>query len=82
MCFTRKAIEKGLCFDCNLRFHGYDIDCSLQANKLGLKMMTAPILLQHDSMGQSVVQLEFMKAQNYVLNKWMKLAYTNMEDKQ
>ena len=71
MCFTKKAIQSGLRFDTNLRFHWYDIDCSIQANKLGLKMMTAPILLQHDSMGQSVVQPEFMEAQKYVLNKWM-----------
>ena len=71
MCFTKKAIQSGLRFDTNLRYHWYDIDCSLQANQLGLKMMTAPILLQHDSMGQSVVQPEFMEAQKYVLNKWL-----------
>lgn len=70
MCFTRKAIQAGLRWSEDFTWHFYDMDCSLQCNAMGLKMMTAPILLQHDSMGQSVIQPEFMLAQKRFIDKW------------
>ena len=70
ICFTRKAVEAGLKFDEKFQFHFYDMDVCLAANKLGLKVGTAPILATHQSLGQSVMNPEFMTSQKQFIDKW------------
>ena len=60
--FTRGAVEAGLKWDEQFRFHFYDMDICAQAAKKGLKVGTAPILLTHGSVGASVAQPEFLEA--------------------
>lgn len=70
ICFTRKAVEAGLKFDERFQWHYYDMDVCVQANKLGLKVGTAPILATHQSLGQSVMSPEFMTSQKQFIDKW------------
>ena len=70
--FTRKAVEKGLRWDENFKFHWYDMDICAQAHKLGLRVGTAPILLTHGSVGASVAQPQFMEGQRRFVEKWLK----------
>lgn len=69
MCFGRKAIET-LRFDDQFKFHFYDMDVSFSAYVKGLKVGTAPILLSHNSLGESVAQPSYMEMQRKFLDKW------------
>ncbi len=71
MCFGRKAIEK-LRFDEKFKFHYYDMDVSMSAYAKGLRVGTAPILLTHNSLGESVVQPSYMEMQQIFIEKWFK----------
>lgn len=70
MCFTRNAVDSGLRFDENFRFHFYDMDMCFSAYVMKLKVGTAPVLLMHESLGYSVAQPEFLEAQSRFLAKW------------
>lgn len=48
-----KLLETGVMFNPVFKFHHYDIDFCLQANKKKLKMCTIPIHVTHASGGQS-----------------------------
>jgi GT2 family glycosyltransferase len=48
-----KLMDKGLMFNPDFKFHHYDIDFCLQANKKGLKMTTIPLHVTHASGGES-----------------------------
>lgn len=50
--------------------HHYDIDFCLNANKHKLKLTTWPIWCVHQSPGLSKFSDEFMKSQEYFINKW------------
>ena len=67
--FTRKAIQVGLRWDEQFSFHFYDMDICCAAHRLGLKVGTANLLLTHESVGGSVVQLEFLECQKKFLKK-------------
>lgn len=69
MCFGRKAIDT-LRFDEMFRFHFYDMDVSMSAYAKGLRLGTAPILLTHNSLGESVAQPSYLEMQEKFLEKW------------
>ncbi len=52
------------------RFHYYDLDFCLTANKAGLKLGTWPIWLTHKSHGLTNPDAEFISGQKWFLNKW------------
>ncbi len=64
------ALDVGLSFDEQFKFHFYDLDFCLTANKLGLKIGTWPIWVTHQSRGESVFSEDFGAAQELFLNKW------------
>lgn len=69
---TEKILEKGLRFDENnpAKFHFYDLNFSLDANKLGLRLGTWPIFCTHSSHGLENMSEEFLKGQEYFIKKW------------
>ncbi len=67
---NKHAVEKGLRFDSSMTFHWYDIALCAEARKLGLNIGTVPVLCTHGSVGASVVQPEFMKAQNRFIRRF------------
>lgn len=71
---TERILEKGLLFDENnpAKFHYYDLNFCLQANKLGLKLGTWPIWVTHKSHGLEQPTEDWKKGQDYFLNKWNK----------
>lgn len=69
MCFGRKAIDS-LRFDEQFEFHYYDMDVSMAAYAKKLVVGTAPILLTHNSLGESVFQPSYLKMQEKFLAKW------------
>ena len=70
LCLTRKAVEAGLRFDEQFKFHFYDMDLCFSAYLKNLRCGTAPVLLTHESIGLSVRQPEFMEAQKAFMAKW------------
>jgi len=71
----KKINEVGLRFDEKnpAKFHFYDLDFCLQANKLGLKMITWPIWLIHNSHGLTDINhKEWNIGNEYFKNKWRK----------
>ena len=70
MCLTKKAMDSGLRFDEQFKFHFYDMDLCFSAYVKGISVGTAPILLTHESLGMSVAQPEFMDSQRKFLDKW------------
>lgn len=67
------AKKTGLRFDEQFKFHHYDLDFCLTANKLELKMSTAPIWVTHLSPGLSSLEdLSFQESQRLFLSKWTK----------
>lgn len=69
---TEKIVAKGLTFDENnpAGFHFYDIMLCLDANKLGLKCGTWPIWCTHNSHGLEKPTEDWLKGQQYFLNKY------------
>jgi len=68
---TKKVMEKGLLFDENnpAKFHFYDLNFSLDANKLGLKCGTYPIWVTHASHGLEQVTQDWIDGQTYFIAK-------------
>jgi GT2 family glycosyltransferase len=69
---VEKCLETGVKFDESnpARFHYYDIDFCLNANKAGLKLTTYPIFCSHRSHGLTKPDEEFYKGQKWFINKW------------
>lgn len=67
---TGKAMQKGLRYDCDFAWHFYDMSLTLSAHRMGLKVGTAPLLLQHESIGESVRQPSFLDSQKKFLKKY------------
>lgn len=69
---VEKILESGLKFDESnpSRFHFYDLDFCLTANKLGHKYGTYPIWITHKSHGLTEFSEEFLKGQAWFLQKW------------
>lgn len=59
-------------FDTQFKFHHYDIDFCLTANKNGLKLTTYPIWVVHESPGLEQPGTEFYDSEKRFLNKWAK----------
>lgn len=71
----KKIKEVGLRFDENnpSGFHFYDLHFCLEANRLGLKMTTAPIWVVHRSHGlQSIDDKSWKEGNEYFKSKWNK----------
>jgi len=69
---VKRILEKGLRFDENnpAGFHFYDIMFCLDANKLGLKCGTWPIWCTHKSHGLEKPTEDWIKGQQYFLQKY------------
>lgn len=72
---VEKILEKGVKFDeeCPAKFHFYDINFCLDANKAGLKIGTWPIWISHKSHGLSQPNEDWFKGQDYCLQKYSKM---------
>jgi GT2 family glycosyltransferase len=72
---TENILKSGLKFDETnpAKFHFYDLDFCLSANRLGLKCGTYPIFLTHRSHGLITPSQEFLDGQNWFLDKWRKI---------
>lgn len=70
ICFTRNAVKSGLTFDEAFKFHFYDMDVCFSAFLKNIKVGTAPVLLTHESLGESVSQPQFMESQKMFMKKW------------
>lgn len=70
----RKVLDAGVKFDeeCPSKFHFYDLNFCLEANKNSLKMKTIPLWVVHRSHGLSEFDDEFKKGNEYFYNKWGK----------
>jgi hypothetical protein len=71
---TEEILKKGLRFDENnpAKFHFYDLNFSLDANRLKLKCGTWPIWVTHTSHGLEQPSPEWVKASEYFLQKYNK----------
>jgi hypothetical protein len=71
---TAKVLESGLKFDENnpSGFHFYDLNFSLDANALQLKLGTWPIWITHQSHGLSEVSSDWEAGQKYFMEKYSK----------
>jgi len=69
---TEKILEKGLRFDEKnpANFHFYDLNFSLDANNLKLKLGTYPIWITHKSHGLEQVTEDWINGQKYFLQKY------------
>lgn len=65
-----RLLEKGVLFDPVFKFHHYDIDFCLQANKAGLKMTTIPLHVTHVSGGESALTEEWKDSEKLFLQKY------------
>ena len=67
----KKVKETGLLFDEQFKFHFYDLDLCLTANKKKLKMGTAPIWVIHKSAGLlNYNDKGFQQLEDKFVNKW------------
>jgi len=65
--------EKNIRFDesCPSKFHFYDLDFCLEANKSGLKLTTIPLWIIHKSHGlNDINNKEWTNGNKYFYNKW------------
>ena len=69
---TEKILAAGVKFDEQFKFHHYDIDFCLSANKAGLKIGTWPIPVIHDGLGTSMLTDEWKISDKLFLKKWLK----------
>jgi hypothetical protein len=69
---TERILEKGLKFDEKnpAKFHFYDMNFCIDANKLGLKLGTWPIWITHKSHGLETVSKDWLVGQDYLLQKY------------
>lgn len=69
---TKKIFDKQLFFDEQnpAKFHFYDLNLSLDANKRGLKLSTWPIWVTHRSHGLEKPTEDWLKGQDYFLQKY------------
>lgn len=69
---VEKCLENNVRFDESnpARFHYYDLDFCLNANKAGLKLTTYPIFCSHKSHGLTKPDEEFYKGQEWFIKKW------------
>ena len=69
---TKRILEKGLRFDekSPAKFHYYDLNFCLDANKLGLKCGTWPIWVTHKSHGLEQPTQEWKDGERYFLTKY------------
>jgi hypothetical protein len=67
-----RILEKGLKFDESnpAKFHFYDLNFCLDANKLGLKLGTWPIWVTHKSHGLEQTSKDWLVGQDYLLKKY------------
>lgn len=67
-----RILEKGLKFDEKnpAGFHFYDLNFSMDANQLGLKLGTWPIWVTHESHGLANPSEDWLKGQTYLLEKY------------
>ena len=71
MAIKRKVFQK-IKFDesCPSKWHFYDLDYSMQCHKEGFKVGVGDILVTHNSPGLESFSEEFIKGQEWFLNKW------------
>ena len=69
---VKTLLDKGIKFDESnpARFHFYDLDFCLQCNQAGLKIGVWPIWCIHNSPGLMSYTPEFLKGQEWFINKW------------
>ena len=69
---VQTLLDKGIKFDESnpARFHFYDLDFCLQCNQAGLKIGVWPIWCIHKSPGLREYTPEFLKGQEWFINKW------------
>lgn len=69
---VKTLLDKGIKFDESnpARFHFYDLDFCLQCNQAGLKIGVWPIWCIHKSPGLKEYTPEFLKGQEWFINKW------------
>jgi hypothetical protein len=69
---VKTLLDKGIKFDESnpSRFHFYDLDFCLQCNQVGLKIGVWPIWCIHKSPGLREYTPEFLKGQEWFINKW------------
>jgi hypothetical protein len=69
---VKTLLDKGIKFDESnpARFHFYDLDFCLQCNQAGLKIGVWPIWCIHNSPGLKEYTPEFLKGQEWFINKW------------
>jgi len=74
MALNRKMLESGVRFDedCPSKFHFYDLNYSLSAHLVGLKVGVGDILITHESPGLREYTDEWRSGEQYFLNKYGK----------
>lgn len=70
ICFTKKAIKKGVRFDKKFKFHFYDIDMCFDAFTKKATIITYPILATHESIGLISNKDDYIASQKLFLEKW------------
>lgn len=70
---TEKILEKKLLFDPIFKFHHYDLDFCLSANKLKLKIGVVNIPVIHFGLGNSMLSNEWKESDKIFLKKWSNL---------
>ena len=70
---VERMLETGHRFDenCPAKFHFYDLNFCLDANKKGLKIGTYPIWITHKSHGLKKITPDWLEGQKYFLNKYI-----------
>ncbi len=67
---SRHALEKGLRFDEDFDFHGYDISLCLRAWQLGIKCGVEPIYVEHASPGTGFNSDAYLRSQMKLYEKF------------
>lgn len=72
LAISRRAIDKGLRFDEDFKFHHYDVSLCLRAKGLGLKTAVLPLFLTHTSPGYGFLSDDFLQSQKMLCVKYAK----------
>lgn len=74
MALSKKVLESGIRFDENnpSKFHGYDLNFSLDCHNAGLRVGVGDIYITHESPGLREFTPDFMAHQGYFLDKYGK----------
>lgn len=67
---TKKILEAGLKFDEQFKFHHYDLDFCLAANKLKLKVGVINIPIIHRGLGDSMFSNDWKESDKRFIQKW------------